>query len=59
MIEIVIEKCKKMDKKISVCGQAPSDFPDFAEFLVDKGVDCMSLIPDTITPLRNYLTSRK
>lgn len=59
MIEIVIEKCKKMNKKISVCGQAPSDFPDFAEFLVDKGVDCISLIPDTITPLRNYLTSTK
>lgn len=55
MIEIVIEKCKKLKKKISVCGQAPSDFPDFAKFLVDKGVSCMSLIPDTITPLREFL----
>ena len=57
MIEIVIEKCKKLKKKISVCGQAPSDFPDFAKFLVDKGVSCMSLIPDTITPLREFLYS--
>jgi pyruvate, water dikinase len=55
MIEIVIEKCKKMGKKISVCGQAPSDFPDFAKFLVTHGVDCISLIPDTITPLREFL----
>ena len=55
MIEIVIDKCKKLNKKISVCGQAPSDFPEFAKFLVEQGVNCISLIPDTITPLREFL----
>ena len=46
-----------MNKKISVCGQAPSDFPDFAKFLVDEGVDCISLIPDSISSLREFLTN--
>ena len=54
-ISKVIKICKKMNKKISVCGQAPSDFPEFAKFLVDEGVDCMSLIPDSISSLREYL----
>ena len=57
MISKVIKSCKKMNKKISVCGQAPSDFPDFAKFLVDEGVDCMSLIPDSISSLREFLTN--
>ena len=55
MISIVVKKCKKIGKKISVCGQAPSDFPEFAEFLVNEGVDCMSLIPDSISSLREFL----
>ena len=55
MISKVIKTCKKMNKKISVCGQAPSDFPEFAKFLVDEGVDCMSLIPDSISSLREYI----
>ncbi len=44
-----------MGKKIGVCGQAPSDFPEFAQFLVKNKVDSMSLIPDSITPLRDFL----
>jgi len=55
MIEMVIKNCKKMAKKIGVCGQAPSDFPEFAQFLVENKVDSMSLIPDSITPLREIL----
>ena len=58
MISMVINSCKKMNKKISVCGQAPSDFPEFAEFLVNEGINCMSLIPDTITPIREYLLEK-
>jgi len=44
----VIEVAKKKERKIGICGQAPSDFPDFAEFLVECGIDSMSLIPDTV-----------
>jgi len=35
-------------KKVGICGQAPSDFPDFAEFLVEQGIDSISLTPDSL-----------
>jgi len=35
-------------KYIGICGQAPSDYPDFARFLVKEGIDSMSLNPDTV-----------
>jgi pyruvate,water dikinase len=44
----VIRKAKKNKKKIGICGQAPSDFPDFAQFLVREGIDSISLNPDTV-----------
>lgn len=44
----VIKKCKKYNRKIGICGQAPSDFPDFAQFLVECGIDSISLNPDTV-----------
>jgi len=47
-IREVIRKAKKNKKKIGICGQAPSDFPDFAQFLVREGIDSISLSPDTI-----------
>ncbi len=52
LIEQVIKTVKKKGKKIGICGQAPSDFPDFAEFLVECGIDSMSLIPDTVIKTR-------
>ena len=48
MIRSVIKTAKKNKCKIGICGQAPSDFPDFAEFLVEQGIDSLSLSPDTI-----------
>ncbi len=44
----VIKRCKKSNRKIGICGQAPSDFPDFAQFLVECGIDSISLNPDTV-----------
>ena len=35
-------------RKIGICGQAPSDYPEFAQFLVDCGIDSISLNPDTV-----------
>ena len=35
-------------RKIGICGQAPSDYPEFAEFLVEQGIDSISLNPDTV-----------
>ncbi len=44
----VIEKCRKKKKYVGICGQAPSDYPEFAAFLVEKGIDSISLNPDTV-----------
>ncbi|NPA49684.1 MAG: phosphoenolpyruvate synthase [Thermodesulfobacteria bacterium] len=48
LIRQVIQDAKKAGRKVGICGQAPSDFPDFAAFLVECGIDSMSLTPDTI-----------
>lgn len=48
MIAQVIKTAKKNKRKIGICGQAPSDFPDFARFLVRQGIDSISLTPDTV-----------
>jgi pyruvate,water dikinase len=39
-------------RKVGICGQAPSDFPEFAEFLVECGIDSISLNPDTVIKTR-------
>lgn len=48
LIRQVIEVANKKGKYIGLCGQAPSDFPDFAEFLVEAGIHSISLNPDTV-----------
>lgn len=48
MISMVIKKAKSAKRKIGICGQAPSDYPDFAKFLVKEGIDSISLSPDVI-----------
>ena len=48
MIKTVLKKAKKNKRHIGICGQAPSDFPDFAQFLVKEGIDSISLNPDTV-----------
>ncbi len=50
----LIEKAHKKDTKVGICGQAPSDYPEFAEFLVKAGIDSISLNPDSvISTLKN------
>ena len=48
MIRQVIKVAKKTKTKIGICGQGPSDYPEFAEFLVREGIDSISLSPDTV-----------
>jgi pyruvate, water dikinase len=50
LVRQVIAEAKSAKRKIGICGQAPSDFPDFAEFLVKEGIDSISLNPDTVLP---------
>lgn len=48
LIEEAIKVCQNNNKYIGICGQAPSDFPDFAQFLVELGIESISLNPDSV-----------
>ena len=48
MIKMAIASAKKKNRKIGICGQAPSDYPEFAQFLVEQGIDSISLNPDSV-----------
>lgn len=48
MISKLIESAKKNGVKVGICGQGPSDFPDFAQFLVELGIDSISVTPDSV-----------
>ena len=48
MIARSIEACRKQNKYVGICGQGPSDHPDFARWLVEKGITSISLNPDSV-----------
>ena len=52
MLTMAISIAKLKERKIGICGQAPSDYPEFAEFLVKQGIDSISLNPDTVLKTR-------
>jgi pyruvate,water dikinase len=52
MIALAIRTAKRCGRKIGLCGQAPSDHPDFARFLVEEGIDSISLNPDAVVRTR-------
>ncbi len=52
LIRQVIATAKAKGRKIGICGQAPSDYPEFAQFLVEQGIDSMSLNPDSVLKTR-------
>jgi pyruvate, water dikinase len=52
MIQMAIAAVKGCDRKIGICGQAPSDYPEFAKFLVEQGIDSISLNPDSVLKTR-------
>ena len=47
MISALIKTAKRHNVKVGICGQGPSDFPDFAAFLVEEGIDTISVTPDS------------
>ena len=59
LIRQVINTAKEKKRKIGICGQAPSDFPDFAAFLVECGIDSMSLTPDTAVKTRLLVAEKE
>jgi pyruvate,water dikinase len=48
LLSMTISACRKLNKYVGICGQGPSDYPDFARWLLDEGIGSMSLNPDTV-----------
>lgn len=48
LVKMAIDACRKQGKYIGICGQGPSDHPDFARWLVEQGIDSLSLNPDSV-----------
>jgi pyruvate,water dikinase len=60
MIAQAISVARKTGRKIGICGQAPSDHPEFAKFLVKAGIDSISVSPDSfVTVKRHVITSEQ
>lgn len=55
LMSLAIKACRKHDKYIGICGQGPSDHPDFASWLVAEGITAVSLNPDTVLETWLYL----
>jgi pyruvate,water dikinase len=52
MMSSVIQTAHKAGRKVGICGQAPSDYPDIADFLVRNGIDSISLNPDSVIQVK-------
>lgn len=57
LIRQVIRVAHENKRKVGICGQAPSDYPEFAEFLVQEGIDSISLNPDTVLKTRERIAA--
>ena len=55
MLSMAIKACRQRGKYIGICGQGPSDHPDFAKWLVEEGIETISLNPDTVVETWIYL----
>jgi pyruvate, water dikinase len=55
MIGSVIQAAHKAGAKVGLCGEAPSNNPEFAEFLVDCGIDSISVVPDSFITVKNHV----
>ncbi|MGJ3247884.1 MAG: phosphoenolpyruvate synthase [Elainellaceae cyanobacterium] len=55
MIQRLIKTAHEAGRKVGICGQGPSDYPEFAEFLVKQGIDSMSLNPDSVIQVKHHV----
>ena len=58
LMSMAIDACKKQNKYVGICGQGPSDHPDFAKWLMEKGIDNVSLNPDSVLDTWFYLADK-
>jgi pyruvate,water dikinase len=59
MISFAIREAKQYGMQTSLCGQAPSDYPEFARFLVDEGIDSISLSPDALLKVATVVSEQE
>jgi pyruvate,water dikinase len=59
LLSMAIKTCKEKGKYVGICGQGPSDHEDFAEWLVEQGIDSVSLNPDTVLETWLYLAEQQ
>lgn len=59
LLKMAIDACHKQGKYVGICGQAPSDYPDFARWLVEQGISSLSLNQDTIVDTWLYLAGKE
>ena len=52
LMSMAIEACRRHDKYVGICGQAPSDFPEISRWLVEQGISSLSLNPDSLLPMQ-------
>jgi pyruvate,water dikinase len=55
LIRMAVEGCKRLGRHVGICGQAPSDYPEMAEFLVTLGIDAISVNPDAVIKTRQHV----
>jgi len=55
MIESIIERAHKAGAKVGLCGQAPSNYPEFAQVLVEAGIDSISVTPDSFLAVKQHV----
>jgi pyruvate,water dikinase len=58
LLSMAIDACHKQNKYVGICGQGPSDYPDFAQWLFDKGITSISLNPDTVVDTWMHLSQK-
>ncbi|HEX4895833.1 MAG TPA: phosphoenolpyruvate synthase [Solimonas sp.] len=59
LLHLAIQACRRQGKYIGICGQGPSDHPDFARWLLDEGIESISLNPDTVVETWLFLAGQK
>jgi len=59
LLHRAIQACRKQGKYVGICGQGPSDYPDFARWLMEEGIDSVSLNPDTVIETWMYLAGEE
>ena len=59
LMDMAITACKKQNKYVGICGQGPSDHPDLARWLLDRGISSVSLNPDTVVDTWLFLAGKQ